>query len=526
MAETLFEAIVVGSGPAGTFAAREFAGRKVLVLDVGYRAPLEPRLEGNLYALRRERRDLFRELIGEQFEGLHNLHRRPISLKLKSPATSYVVRNWAALSPLASENFHAVMSFAQGGLANAWGAGVYRFTAADLNEFPISAEDLAPYYDELTEHIGISGGNDDLVEFFGRDAGLQPPMRLSVVAAEMLKRYGRTRERFRRQGITIGLPRLAVLTAPHNGRAPYEFDNLEFFRPYNPAIYNPVFTLDPLVASGAVEMARGWLVTQFREVDDAVEVYARQVETGAGETFRARRLMLAAGTLSTTKIVLESRRDEQTRLPVLDNPMACIPLFLPARIGAALDGNDSSLAQLNVIYHDRESGELLQGSLYGATGPLRSDVVLELPLAARAGLEWAKYLSPAMALLMMFYPGRREAENHIRLRGGALEVNYERHATGGPERALIRAFRQIGFYGLAALCQYPPMGSSLHYGSTMPMKVAPGRYETHADGRLAGTANVYVCDGACFSALPAKNLTFTIMANAMRIARRLRREME
>lgn len=526
MAETLFDAIVVGSGPAGTFAAREFAGRRVLVLDVGYRAPAEPRLEGNLYALRRERKDLFAELVGDEFEGLHNLHQDPVSLKLKSPATSYVLRNWAALSPVESKSFQAVMSFAQGGLANAWGAGVYRFTAEDLSEFPISAEELAPYYDELTAHIGVSGGNDDLAEFFGHDSGLQPPMRLSVAAGEMLKRYGRRRECFRRRGITVGLPRLAVLTGPHDGRTAYEYDNLEFFRPYNPAIYNPVFTLDPLVASGAVALARGWLVTHFSERDGVVEVCARQVETGADETFRARRLLLGAGTLSTTKIVLKSRRDEQARLPILDNPMACIPLFLPARIGAALDGNDSSLAQLNVIYRDRESGELLQGSIYGTTGPLRSDILGDLPLAARAALKWAKYLSPAMTLLMMFYPGRPAAGNYIRLREGALEVNYEWQGTGAPERELIRAFRRIGFYGLASLCQYPAAGSSLHYGSTLPMKIAPGRYETHADGRLAGTANVYICDGACFSALPAKNLTFTIMANAMRIARRLRREME
>ncbi len=526
MAETLFDAIVVGSGPAGTFAARELAGRKVLVLDVGHRAPEEPRLAGNIYALRRVRGDLFRELIGEKFEGLHNLHQEPVSLKLKSPRTSYVLRDWKVLSPLVSANFRAMMSFAQGGLANAWGAGVYRFTAEDLREFPVTAGDLALYYDELTAHIGVSGGNDDLVEHFGADGDLQPPMRLSVLAAEMLRRYAGNREYFRERGIAAGLPRLAVLTEPHDGRTPYEYDNLEFFRPYNPAIYNPVFTLDPLVESGAVAMARGWLVTHFRETPEAVEVFARCLETGAGETFRARQLLLAAGTLSTTKIVLESRRDEEARLPILDNPMACIPLFRLSRIGAALDVNDSSLAQLNVIYRDRASGDLLQGSLYGTTGPLRSDVLFQFPLTAKAGLEWAKYLSPAMALLMMFYPGKLDAANYIRLRGDALEVNYEWRSTGAAERALIRAFRRIGFHGLAALCQYPPMGSSLHYGATLPMKAEPGRYETDANGRLEGTRNVYVCDGACFSALPAKNLTFTIMANAMRIARRLRREME
>jgi choline dehydrogenase-like flavoprotein len=70
------------------------------------------------------------------------------------------------------------------------------------------------------------------------------------------------------------------------------------------------------------------------------------------------------------------------------------------------------------------------------------------------------------------------------------------------------------------------MGSSIHYAGTLPMKKDPGRYETDVDGRLSGTKHVYVADGACFSALPAKNLTLTIMANAMRIATRLRRDFE
>ncbi|MCX6623923.1 MAG: hypothetical protein NTY38_23245 [Acidobacteria bacterium] len=192
MVETLFDAIVVGSGPAGTFAARELAGKKTLVLDVGYRGPDGPGLAGNLYELRRGREDLFAELIGENFEGLRNLHQEPVSLKLKSPRTSYVLRNWRALSPLVSTNFHAMMSFAQGGLANAWGAGVYRFTAEDLRGFPVTAAELAPFYDELTGHIGVGGGNDDLAGYFGGNEALQSPLRLSALAGELLARYAPT----------------------------------------------------------------------------------------------------------------------------------------------------------------------------------------------------------------------------------------------------------------------------------------------------------------------------------------------
>ncbi|MCX6623924.1 MAG: hypothetical protein NTY38_23250, partial [Acidobacteria bacterium] len=259
-----------------------------------------------------------------------------------------------------------------------------------------------------------------------------------------------------------------------------------------------------------MELARGWLVTHYRETPGAVEVFARHVETGAEEVFRGRHLLLCAGTLSTTRIVLAANQDQQTRLPILDNPMACIPLFRFSRIGAGLDVNDSSLAQLNLVYRDRESGDLLQGSLYETTSALRSDVLFQVPLSIRAGLAWSRYVAPAMALLMMFYPGKPDPANYLKLSGNALEVNYEWRTTGRPEREIIRGLRRIGFYSLAALCQYPPMGSSLHYGATLPMREEPGRYETGREGRLSGTEHVYVCDGACFSALPAKNLTFTI----------------
>jgi choline dehydrogenase-like flavoprotein len=91
---------------------------------------------------------------------------------------------------------------------------------------------------------------------------------------------------------------------------------------------------------------------------------------------------------------------------------------------------------------------------------------------------------------------------------------------------VIGAFRKIGFQSHRALCQFPDMGTSLHYAGTLPMSERPGPYQTDANGVLAGSRRVYVADAACFSELPAKNLTFTIMANAMRIAAGLARSLE
>ena len=51
------------------------------------------------------------------------------------------------------------------------------------------------------------------------------------------------------------------------------------------------------------------------------------------------------------------------------------------------------------------------------------------------------------------------------------------------------------------------------------------RYETNRNGLLNGTKAVYVGDAAGFPRLPAKNLTFTIMANALRIGRAVRADL-
>ncbi len=186
-----FDLIVVGSGPGAAFAAYGARGRSILMLDAGGDAPQCPELCGNAYDLRRKSDDLFASLIGESFESLNNLANPPISLKLKSPYMSYIARDWRRATPVASKSFEGAIALAKGGLANAWGAGVYRFTDRDLAGFPLSAAELRPYYDELTAHIGVSGANDDLAPYFGRDEALQPPLQLSDFFSELLRRYAR-----------------------------------------------------------------------------------------------------------------------------------------------------------------------------------------------------------------------------------------------------------------------------------------------------------------------------------------------
>lgn len=517
-----FDAIVVGSGPAAAFAAYGLRGKRVLVLDVGSDAP-SPSLKGNLYELRRSGADLFAALIGERFQSLHNLHLPPMSLKLKSPNTSYIVDGWRDLTPVASRTFEGALSMAKGGLANGWGAGVYRFTDQDLRGFPIGAEELRPFYDEITRYIGVCGANDDLAPYFGQDQDLLPPMRMSSLFEELYARYRRAGAGFAQERIFLGRPRLAVLTESRNGRQPYAYDNLEFFETRDPAVYTPAYTIDELRSNGAITYLDRRLVLRYIEQDGRVFVHARNLRDNREETWCGRSLCLAAGAINTARIVLASARDFQSRLPLLDNPMACIPFVSPRHIGAPLPMRDSSLGQLNLVAEDSQGGQTVQGTFYGTSGPLRSDILFTLPLSFRANLALMKYVAPAMGLLMIFYAGPEDTPGYLRLREtGELEVEFGRAASNPVvEKRLIRFLRRLGYWTHPAIIQRPGMGQGLHFAATLPMSGTPGDYQTSPDGRLFGTRSVYIVDGACLSRLPAKNLTFTIMANALRIARQL-----
>jgi choline dehydrogenase-like flavoprotein len=62
------------------------------------------------------------------------------------------------------------------------------------------------------------------------------------------------------------------------------------------------------------------------------------------------------------------------------------------------------------------------------------------------------------------------------------------------------------------------MGSSGRYVGTLPMSDAAAEHTCDSYGRVRGFTNLVIADGASFPGLPAKNHTFTLMANAARIA--------
>src|SRR5207249_2638893 len=122
----------------------------------------------------------------------------------------------------AEKPFHWIRGRQVGGRSIMWGRQVYRWSDLDFEanardgfgvDWPIRYADIAPWYDHVEEFIGISGEALGLSHL--PDGKFLPPMALNC--AEQVVREGVAKRFAPERVVTIG--RVAILTAPHGGRA-------------------------------------------------------------------------------------------------------------------------------------------------------------------------------------------------------------------------------------------------------------------------------------------------------------------
>jgi len=528
----MYDVVIVGSGAAGVAAALSFSKNGIVpaLIDVGIKPLSSPSINENFYDYC-ESHDCTSLIIGSNFEGLSNLRRGgvPIPAKLTSPKISFVTDRASELAPVVENNYNLIQSFARGGLGNAWGAGLYRYTDQDLEGFPIKEKDLAPWYECLSKEIGISGENDDLTPFFGRDDHLQPALRLSINASLLLKKYERKKSRLMEKGVFLGRPRLGVLSEEKDGRTPCDYRNLEFWEPGLPYIYSPAMTLEKLIRQEKVRYFHGLLVDRWERGSEGIAVQARSLQKGESSTFFCKKLVLAAGAVNSARIALSSRNDHITRLSLLDNPALQFPLVLPGRMGRKLEKEAFGLTQLNLVYQRKTDKKLYQGSILEVTSPSRAEFFSSFPLSARDNLRMIRMMLPAMVVMQLFCPVGCNGGAVLSLQeDGRLKIQGSGFRVGkGIIREVLKIMRSLGAFSHSSLVIDVPEGHGIHYAGTLPMGEKPrGAYTCDKYGELSGEPGVFVVDGSVFPKLPAKNFSFAVMANAMRIAKYAARSLQ
>src|SRR5213596_2726805 len=219
MAKT-YDAIVVGSGITGGWAAKELceAGLETLVLEAG--RPVNPDTDSvehvpvwqmKFRGHRDRKLQLARQPVQRTCYACDEMAHKFFVDDLENPYTT-----------AEGKPFLWIRGRQVGGRSIMWGRQTYRWSDLDFEanakdgfgaDWPIRYADIAPWYDHVERFVGISGQAEGLPQL--PDGQFLPPMGMTCaethVRDAVAKYWGRDRV------VTIG--RCAVLTQPHNGRA-------------------------------------------------------------------------------------------------------------------------------------------------------------------------------------------------------------------------------------------------------------------------------------------------------------------
>jgi hypothetical protein len=526
------EFIVVGSGTTGAMAAQTLieGGAAVTMLDVGRTDTRYSSLipDTDFTTLRTTDPDQHRYLLGDDFEGIPST---TITQGAQlTPPRRFVTELVDEYLPIDSDTFYAQESLGYGGLGAAWGAGCCVYSRSELVDAGLDPERMAPAYDVVASRIGISGERDDASPYTAAGLrGLLPPTDLDETASRLYQAYRRRRGRLNDRGIYMGRPSLALLTEDRGQRKAFAYRDMDYYSDRDESVYRPWITVDQLRSHPRFQYVDRSFVTRFQEDEDSVNLEAIDVGTGLLRTHRARRLVLAAGTLGTARIVLRSQGDPGRTLPLLCNPYSYVPCLQPAMVGKAMSPRKLGLAQLSMFHDpDGSNSDVVMASIYTYRSLMLFRILPQAPIDFVDARILMRYLLPGITIVGIHHPERPAPGRLLRLdqdtrspTGDRLHVEYvlteaELRRIAGRDRVITQALRGLGSWAIKKI--QPGMGGSIHYAGTLPFASDGRPFSLRDDGRLAGTRAVVVADGSGFRYLPAKGLTLSIMANAHVVA--------
>lgn len=306
-----FDAIVVGSGITGGWAAKELTerGLRTLVLEAG--GPVDPS------------RDYVEHVQAWELPFRGRGNRKTLNRDQPIQRECYACNEWGSKffvndldNPYEFDDdspFYWIRGRQVGGRSITWGRQVYRWSDLDFEanaregvgvDWPIRYADIAPWYDHVERFIGVSGQAEGLPQL--PDGQFLPPMELRC--AETVVRDAMARHWPGERVLTIG--RCAILTRAHNGREACHYCGPCDRGCITHSYFNSIgSTLPAAAATGRMTLRPNSVVESVlydERRDRATGVRVIDATTREATDYRARVIFLCASALESTRILLNS----------------------------------------------------------------------------------------------------------------------------------------------------------------------------------------------------------------------------
>ena len=312
MADNVYDAIVIGSGISGGWAAKELTqkGLKTIMLERGRNV--------------------------EHVKDYPAATKDPWDFPHRGGRTQEMIQNYPVLGrdyPLNEKNldfwvnekdspytevkrFDWYRGYHVGGRSLMWGRQSYRLGDLDFEanlkdghgvDWPIRYKDIAPWYSYAERWAGISGNRDGLDVL--PDGDFLPPMPMNVVEKDLVERVKKTYGGKRH----FIMGRVANLTVPHEGRLNCQFQNNCWLGcNFGGYFSTQSSTLPAAVATGNLTLRPFSIVTRIlydKDTKRATGVEILDAETNETYEYFAKIVFVCASSFNSTWVLMNSATD-------------------------------------------------------------------------------------------------------------------------------------------------------------------------------------------------------------------------
>ncbi|MGY4536918.1 choline dehydrogenase-like flavoprotein [Mucilaginibacter sp. UYNi724] len=312
MSTNTYDAIVIGSGISGGWAAKELTekGLKTLMLERGKNIEhIKDYVNANKGPWEFEHRGGRTQKMIEDY---------PV-LKRDYPLNEVNLDYWTneKESPYTEiKRFDWFRGYHVGGRSLMWGRQSYRWHDTDFEanakdgigtDWPIRYKDLHDWYGYAERFAGISGNKDGVPIL--PDGDFMPPMEMNIVEKDVQKRY----KEFYKDTRHFVIGRTANITVPHNNRTNCQYRNKCWLGcPFGAYFSTQSATLPAAVATGNLTLRPWSIVTKIiydKNTKKAKGVEVLDAETNKTYEFFAKIVFVNASALNSAWVLMNSATD-------------------------------------------------------------------------------------------------------------------------------------------------------------------------------------------------------------------------
>ena len=272
------------------------------------------------------------------------------------------------------------------------------------------------------------------------------------------------------------------------------------------------------------------LVYTVKDKIEYVEIQSFSIDNSVMSTNRANYLILAAGSVNTTRILLRSLGLFDYRTTFLTKAHFLTACLNFRTLTKKTNSKKSNFGQLAILSDETYHGLVaFFVQLYRFNTEVLHKSLKYIPLPKVIASMLLSFIISSLVIADIRFPVFESKNKFCRLlkKGDedVLEISYKENRKEleihrNEVNKISRQLRSLGLLPLKTVSDYV----TVHYAGGVPFREVPTLLSVDKNGKLHQTNRIYSGDSSTWKALPAKSPTLTIMANARRVGKNVLRK--